>query len=146
MNSELERLYEKLKRISYSDLYKVEADFCTYFYTKSESNSDPYINAFLIVSNWRATSVRSGVWTFYEATNQSDIEKAVEFLQQEYEELSAMIKKGIHDYQNPAYAESFEYPEEWIEESDEIDDWIEVHEEQIDKWLYDSLIVNEKLL
>ena len=42
-----------------------------------------------------------------------------------------MIEKGIHDYQNPQYAEDFEYPEEWITESEEIDAWITEH----DGWL-----------
>ncbi len=54
-----------------------------------------------------------------------------------------MIGKGIHDYQNPRYAEDFEYPEEWITESEEIDAWIKEHDDWLCHWLYDYLLRNE---
>ncbi len=57
--------------------------------------------------------MRSGAWTFYEATPIEDIMIAVKHLNEISEsELCRMIEKGIHDYQNPLYND--EYPEEWM--------------------------------
>ena len=36
---------------------------------------------FLTIINWFATSVRSGVWTFYEAARPNDIELTLQFLE-----------------------------------------------------------------
>ena len=47
-------------------------------------------------------------------------------------ELADIFEKGIHDYQNPRYASDYNYPQEWLEEAGEIDDWILTHEE----WLW----------
>ncbi len=55
--------------------------------------------------------MRSGAWTFYEATPIEDIMIAVKHLNEISEsELCRMIEKGIHDYQNPLYND--EYSEE----------------------------------
>ncbi len=57
-----------------------------------------------------------------------------------------MLSKGINDYQNPKYADSFDYPQEWMEEADEIDSWIEENTDSIRKWLYDYLVANKEYI
>lgn len=140
----IQKLYEKLKSMDYKEYYEIESDFFPYLYANSKIRELSDINAFLIVSSWFGTSERSGVWTFYEATAQSNVQRAVDYLNQVGDsELAAIIERGIHDYQNPIYSGNFEYPEEWIDESNEIDDWIIEHSDWLWHWLYDFLIVNE---
>ena len=43
-----------------------------------------------------------------------------------------MFRYGVHDYQNEQYAGSYNYPSEWIDEAEKIDEWITAHE----VWLY----------
>ena len=141
---DITQLYDRLKAIDHKHFYEIESVFFQCFCSNPETVSLPLINAFLIVSSWFGTSERSGAWTFYEATNPESIQKAVDYLIQSGEtELTAVIKKGIHDYQNPQYAEDFEYPEEWITESEEIDAWITEHDDWLCHWLYDYLLRNE---
>ncbi|MBR1735843.1 MAG: hypothetical protein IJ736_02340 [Firmicutes bacterium] len=140
MNTEIKRIYDKLELLDYGDFYKVESDFLMYFW-KNDKMSDPIVNTFSVVSNWHAMSQRSGVWTFYEATGKSVIQSAVEHLKGINDtELAAMIEKGIHDYGDPIYQENFDYPQEWIDEADIIDDWIGKNEEWLLHWYYDYLI------
>ncbi len=141
---DITQLYDRLKAIDHKHFYEIESDFFQCFCYNPETVSLPLINAFLIVSGWFGTSERSGAWTFYEATNPESIQKAVDYLIQSGEtELAAVIEKGIHDYQNPQYTEDFEYPEEWITESEEIDVWIKEHDDWLCHWLYDYLLKNE---
>lgn len=134
-------LYKKLESLTYRDFFEVESDFFIYLTSISKDKSISYINTFLIVSNWMGTSERSGVWVFYESTNISMIQDAVSYLKaQEDNELACMLEKGIHDYQNPIYFENFNYPDEWITESEQIDDWISDHTDWLRRWLYTFLM------
>ena len=147
MLTNIKLLYDKLKSITSLDFYTLESDFFIFLYSLPNKTDYPFINAFLIVSSWFGTSERSGVWTFYEATPQSDIQKAVVYLKQHNDtELAYIIESGIHDYQNPVYLNDFEYPEEWISESEEIDKWIDEHRDWLCQWLYNFLIANEKII
>ena len=138
-------LYKRLESLSYSDFFEVESDFFTYLSSISKDQSIPCINTFLIVSNWMGTSERSGVWVFYESTNISLIQEAVLYLKaQEDNELACMLEKGIHDYQNPIYSENYNYPDEWITESEQIDDWISDHPDWLRRWLYTFLLDNKE--
>ena len=55
-----------------------------------------------------------------------------------------MLQKGNHDYQDPQYQADFDYPEEWITESEEIDRWIVVHEQEIMQHLTDELLAHRQ--
>ena len=46
---------------------------------------------------------------------------------------------GIHDYANKR-SQKYDYPEEWLDESEEIDEWIKDNEEYIYKWMYDLIL------
>ena len=107
----------------------------------------PCINAFLMISSWFGISQRSGVWTFYESADSHEIEITLQYLKTTNEnELADIFKKGIHDYQNPIYTENFNYPKEWIEESEKIDKWISDNEDLLWKWEYRLLINNRDLI
>jgi hypothetical protein len=142
MGNDLERLYLRLRQLEPEDLYKIEADFFQYFYNDKRKAALPPVKTFLIVSGWYGTWFRSGSWVFYESTPKSDIEDAVGYLKEiGCEELSRYISKGIHDW----FEADFNYPEEWMIECDDIDNWIADHEKEIKQWMYDYLINNEEL-
>ena len=118
-----------------------------YLYSLYREEPVTLINAYLIVSSWHGTSLRSGVWTFYESTDKARIEEAVSYLKDNGDtELADMIRRGIHNYQTPEYIENLNYPDEWIDESDEIDDWISDNEEKIYEWLYSFILKNKKII
>ncbi len=127
--------------VSSTEAVSVQAEFFRKLYADASLRALPFVNAFLIVSGWLGTSLRSGVWTFYEATPQQDVQAAAGYLEQSgFAELAAMLQKGIHDYQAPQYQADFDYPEEWITESEEIDRWITAHEDAILHHLTDELL------
>ena len=144
---EIQSLYRALNSIAYTHFYELESNFCLCFSSDRRKAEFPLINTFLVVSNWQATSFQSGVWTYYEATDPQMIKNAVDFLKKKsYKDLAEIISKGIHDYQNPQYADEYDYPENWIEESEEIDNWINEHEDYLQKWLYDFLLDNKETI
>lgn len=90
------------------------------------------VTAFLVLSEWCGTSLRSGVWTFYEKAQADDIVKTAEYLDNKgYDKIAEYILKGIHDYKNPEYAEDCNYPSEWLAEADKTDSWILKNERYI---------------
>ena len=133
--NEIEMLYEKISSVSTEMFFEMENKFCAaLYYGISEADRPPCVTVFLTVVNWFAVSFRSGVWTFFEAGNRKDIELTAKFLEETGEkEFADIFRYGIHDYQNPKYAENFDYPDEWIEEAEKIDEWINQHS----NWLYD---------
>ena len=38
---------------------------------------------------------------------------------------------GNHDYRNEKYQDNYDYPQEWIDESEQIDQWITENEKKI---------------
>lgn len=140
-------LSNKLNSISYKDLFEIEPEIFMYFSQTSFENRLPCVNAYLAVSNWLGTSLRSGVWTFYEAAKPNEINAVLAFLRENNDiDLADVFEKGVHDYQNPVYAENYDYPEAWIEESEEIDQWIWEHEDWLWQWEYRLLIDNISLI
>lgn len=143
----IEELYSRLENTDKNEFYKIEPDFFMYLYSLYREEPVTLINAYLIVSSWHGTSLRSGVWTFYESTDKARIEEAVSYLKDNGDtELADMIRRGIHNYQTPEYIENLNYPDEWIDESDEIDDWISDNEEKIYEWLYSFILKNKKII
>ena len=132
---DVKSLYRKLNSISYKELFEIEPEIFTVLSKTSFDDRLPYVNAYLTISNWFGTSLRSGVWTFYEVTKLEEIDTVLTYLKENnYTDLAEIFEKGVHDYQNPIYAKDFDYPEEWIEESEEIDQWIMEHEEWLWQW------------
>lgn len=140
-------LLKKLNKISPEDLFEIEPELFAFLCQKPVESRLPYVNAYLTISGWRGTSLRSGVWTFYEAATPEEMDAALQYLKQTNQtELAEIFEKGIHDYQNPIYGESFDYPEEWMEESEEIDCWIMEHEDWLRQWEYRLLIDHISLI
>ena len=144
MSSRIAQLYKRLKLTDSKDFYTIEPDFFLCLSSDSDRASLPCVNAFLTVSAWFGTSERSGVWTFYESANPPDVQKAADYLRAAGETaLAAVLESGMHDYQNPVYAEEFSYPEEWMIEAAEIDRWIQKHAAQLQDLLYRLLLEHE---
>lgn len=144
---DLNQLYQKLLEMDHKDMYRMEADFFTKLYYDFSEKRLPWITAFLTISTWFGTSMRSGVWTFYEVGNIQEMKITAQYLRVSgNKELADIFEQGIHDYQSPEYANNYEYPKEWLEEADKIDEWISEHEDSLWKWEYDILVMNlEKL-
>ncbi len=140
----MEQLYERLAETQGSDFFQIEPDICAALSVQFSTEArPPWVTAFLVVSNWMAMSQRSGVWTFYEAWPREELQTALGFLKVSgKEELAAIFAAGIHDYQDPAYAENFDYPGSWLREADGIDDWITAHEDWLYAWKRALLLEN----
>lgn len=144
----IEKLYQKLSEIDNEEFYLIEGEFILELYHCVPTEKRPLcVTALFTVSNWFAMSQRSGVWTFYEATAPKDIESTIQFLELEGDaELASKLRYGAHDYQNSKYDGNWNYPEEWIEESEEIDQWITDHENELFMWEKMLLIDNKKTI
>ena len=164
----IEALYEQMAEMADEDLYLIEPEFCRelYYHIPTELGSAELcsmnqsfvkqgsverrpacVTAFLTIVNWFAMSQRSGVWTFYEAADPNEIELTIQFLTERGDrELASIFRYGAHDYQNPKYAGNWKYPEEWIEEAREIDQWITEHETWLYGWERGLLLENQTLL
>lgn len=144
---ELEKLYEQLNLLAMDDFEQIEAAFFQKLQSVPDKIKPQSIVAFLNISNWQGISVRSGVWTFYESANPKDLVTTSEYLVQKGQiELAAIFNSGIHDYQNPQYAQNYDYPNEWMEESDLIDSWIMVHIKQLNEWKRELLLENRNII
>ncbi len=101
---------------------------------------------YMEINNWQGMSVRCGVWQYYEsgAFQDGKFERVLSFLRtNQEEEMASVYAGGIHDYANEKYQGNYDYPEEWFDETDRVDQWISDHEEYLYKWMYD-LILNHK--
>lgn len=129
----------KAINIEVDDFYLIESELFIELY-KIQTKPD-FITAFLNLSSWKGTSLRSGVWTYFESTGTEDIEITRKYIAEKIdnEEIVNMYAQGIHDYGNEIYQENFDYPQEWLDESEEIDKWINMNMKQIDKICLDIL-------
>lgn len=133
---EINPLYDTLLAMADRDFYQIETEFFMMLQRIPDHRKPDAVIAFLTISNWKGTSLRSGVWTFYESAQQKDLQITAVYLTNAGQtELAEVFSRGIHDYQNPVYAQNFDYPSEWMEEADEIDRWICAHENCIDEWM-----------
>ena len=101
---------------------------------------------YMEINNWQGMGVRCGVWQYYEsrAFEKGKFERVMSFLKANGEdEMAGIYGYGIHDYANKKYQESFDYPEEWINETERIDEWISDNEGYIYKWLYDLILAHK---
>lgn len=139
-------LYEKS---DVENLYKYDYDLFTLLYEVFKDTPFAEIPdtafMFMEIDNWFGTSMRGGVWQYYEINSEERgrSERAAEYLKSQsgYDDMADIYAFGIHDYQK--YAESDEYPEKWLDESNKIDDWIYENETYIYQWKR-NLILNHK--
>ncbi len=140
--TEISKMIERIKLAQDDELSELELDLFALIYDKK--NASIAIEIFMTLSNWVGFSLRDGVWTFYEYTNDESIEKTKEFLEiKNWKELTDMYKMGIHDYHNEKYLDNYNYPDEWIEESEIIDKWIFENEINIYRFLRDLILENK---
>ncbi len=140
-------LYQRLETIDTKDFYQIESDFFMKLYKISGEKQHPAITAFLTISTWYGSCLRSGVWTFYEVADMKAVYITLEYLRQAGQnEWAVIFESGIHDYQNPQYAGNYDYPESWIEESGAIDNWIWRNEEKIIDWERRVLLENREMI
>lgn len=138
-------LYDTLLTMADRDFYQIETEFFMMLQRIPDHRKPDAVVAFLTISNWKGTSLRSGVWTFYESAQQRDLEITSTYLTNAGQiDLAEVFSRGIHDYQNPVYAENFDYPSEWMDEEDEIDHWISTHEHWLDTWMRNLLLYNRE--
>lgn len=136
---DMQKLIEKSISIAPEEFYLIEADL---FIQLSNMQEKPgFVVAFLELSSWMGTSLRSGVWTYYEAAEREAIHQTIEYLHQfaPGEELSKMYVLGNHDYHDAAYQTDFNYPQAWLDESELIDQWIFENEKEIILFLQNIL-------
>ena len=140
----MDKLFEKLKESSIDDFYVIEAEFFEHLYQLEPTQKTSEIIVFLNISNWLGFSLRDGVWTYYEVANPLELQTTLDYLKQLDVQMATFFQLGIHDYQNPQYSENYNYPDEWIIESEKIDDWIFQHEKYIWKFEKNLLLKHEK--
>ena len=98
---------------------------------------------YMEINNWEAMSVRCGVWQYYEsgAFQKGKFERVLSFLKTNgEEEMADVYAYGIHDYASERYQKNRDYPEEWFEETEKVDEWIIKNEKYIYKWMYDLIL------
>lgn len=136
------RLIEKGISIAPEEFYLVASDLLIAFSNMREKPN--FVIAFLELSSWMGTSLRSGVWTYYEATKREEIHRTIEYLYQfaPDEEISRMYALGNHNYSDEKYQTDFNYPQEWLDEYELIDQWIFGHEKKIISFLQNILKTN----
>ena len=69
------------------EFFTVETELFTTLYEMKDKPD--FVFAFLGLSSWMGTSLRSGVWTYYESTNKMEIDAIIKYLN------SCVIKSEI---------------------------------------------------
>ena len=130
----------------YENFWEYDGEFFMLFFNKFRHTLvvDIPVIAFMYmeINNWHGMSVRCGGWQYYEsgAFEKEKFEWVWSFLRTNGEmEMADVYAHGIHDYANERY-QKYDYPEEWLDEAEEIDEWIKANEEYIYKWMYDLIL------
>lgn len=143
----LNKLIVSIESSGYEKFWEYHEQLFMLFYDRFKSV--PFMDVpdiafmFMEISNWEGMSLRCGVWQYYEsgAFQKGKFERVLSYLKTKNEEKMASIYAyGIHDYANEKYQENYEYPEEWIDESDKIDKWISDNEVYIHKWMHELIL------
>ena len=69
---ELERMFEQLNYVTDDVFYQIEPDLFIALQSIPDEKKPASVVAFLSISNWKGTSLRSGVWTYYEIANTNE--------------------------------------------------------------------------
>lgn len=131
----------------YENFWKYDGDFFMLFY--DEFKYTPFADIpdiafmYIEINNWQGMSVRCGVWQYYESGSfqKGKFERVLSFLRANgEEEMADAYGCGIHDYANDRYQKNYDYPEEWLDDAEEADEWIRRNEETIYKWMHDLIM------
>lgn len=143
---ELEQLYKRLEEVkalgvvlnSYTTNIDVEDndilfDLYEFFCEHFEEIEDQSILAYIQIYSWQFQSYHEGVSTyytnFYGNSDYNTIQKTADYLKMStYNELSKWYSLGVHDYSS--YINE-KYPDEWVAETERIDEWIRCNEQMI---------------
>ena len=136
----MDKIIEKAINVNPDEFYLLEPELFQLFYT--QKNKPDFITAFLGVSSWRGSSLRSGVWTYYETADRTEVDKIITFLQKYAQDnkIAYWFSLGNHDYDK--YRADYNYPQEWMDESELIDKWIIENEAYISGFLQGILRKN----
>lgn len=137
------KLFDDLDCAKEEDYSSIENEFDFYF-LENKITSPECVNAFLVLHELIGVSFRSGVWTFYEymcyPEKINNLNNAISYLEKfNNGVLINYMKDNIHEYDNPKYKETFNYPDEWIKQSEEFDMWLKNNEKEVYKILFDLL-------
>lgn len=135
----------KIEMLFDFDIYFNEL-FHSYFNEYDIENIPMYVLGFMEIDNWQGMAQRCGVWQYYESRSYEPkkLEAVINLLEnQGEEEFVNVFASGIHDYANSEYEENFNYPVEWLEQSNSIDNWIYENERKIYQ-LKCKLIISNK--
>lgn len=140
--SYLETLFRKIEAADAENFFEYESEI--FLELDCMTIKPDCVTAFLTICSWFGTSGRSGVWTFYETADSEAINITLKYLSDNgYNYLKEIFEKGIHDYNKEKYQKNYDYPEEWLEESVKIDDWIKEHELSLWEWKRNILLENK---
>lgn len=136
----MDKIIEKAINMKPDEFYLVEPVLFQMFYT--QKHKPDFITAFLGVSSWRGSSLRSGVWTYYETADKTEVDRIISYLQKYAQDnkIAYWFSLGNHDYDK--YKADYSYPQEWMDESDMIDKWILENEANISEFLQKMLREN----
>lgn len=135
----IQELVLKAISIEIDDFYLIESELFIELY--NIQNKPDFITVLLNLSSWMGTSMRSGVWTYYESADLENIDVTRKYISEKIgdEELINMYTQGINDYGNEIYQDNYDYPQEWLDESEQIDKWINLNMKLIIKIFQDIL-------
>lgn len=146
----LHDLFISYEQTDLSELWNYDYSFFMLFY---DIFSDKYFSEipdvafmFMEIDKWQGMCQRCGVWQYYENISYEceKSERVINYLKSQNEnELADIYAYGIHDYCNYEHNGNFDYPQNWIDESEKIDDWITDNEEHIYKFKR-NLILSHK--
>ena len=151
MNSnDINKLIVSAESSGYERFYEYNGEFFMLFYNKFQNTQFTDIPdiafMYMEISNWQGMSVRCGVWQYYEGRSfeKGKFERVLSFLKTNGEENMADVYScGIHDYANEKYQKNYDYPDEWLNETEKIDEWISNNEKYIYKWMYDLILAHK---
>ena len=133
----LEYIQRLLESSDYMDLVQLSGIVCAsskFSSTVPDYNLPPPLFVFVETLCWFAQAIRSGVWTYHEATPQPRQEATL---------------KALRDFAPPDFAEQYQRGmAEWKdpEQIQAVDEWIEANDEKYNRWLRDWALQNRDLV
>ena len=143
----INELIASVESSGHESFWKYAGEFFMLFYDRFKDT--PFTDIpdiaymYMEISNWQGMSVRCGVWQYYEsgAFEKGKFERVLSFLNtNSEEEMADVYACGIHDYADERYQKDYDYPEEWFDEAERIDEWISNNEGYIYKWMFDLIL------
>ena len=145
---EIEKLFETVEKSTENEYYSYDADFFHLFENILKNAPDcTFARVYIMLDNWLGISMRDGVWTFYESfAGNRGLKDTVDYLNYIGEKQMAVVfAYGIHPYNDKEF-DGLHYPLEWIDDSDEIDDWISANENKIINVQKNIILSNKEII